>query len=301
MRIGVIGLGVMGKNHLRVLNTIADAEIIAVCDPVAEGDFGVPLFKSVDEMIETTKFDGMIIAVPTAFHKEVALKCINKGINVLIEKPVAPTAKDGLEILKAANKAGVKTAVGYIERFNPVVASLKEELKGKELYSISMTRVGPIPPRIADVGILTDLSVHDIDLIRHISGKEILNSNIFKSQKIHNHYEDNAILSFELEGDVTASITTNWLTPFKKRVMEVAAKEAYYEADLMSQGLSEYSSYQGTNRFNSYAVSDIFVKKQEPLLNELHAFIRFIKTGERQNLASIEDSVKTIEISQGKN
>lgn len=301
MRIGVIGLGVMGKNHLRVLKTIPEAEVIAVCDPVAEGDFGVPLFKSIDEMLETTIFDGMVIAVPTAFHKEVALKCIAKGINLLIEKPVAPTAEDGAEILAAAKAKGVKTAVGYIERFNPVVGALKEELTQKELYSISITRVGPIPPRIADVGILTDLSVHDIDLIRFVSGREILTSNIFKSQKIHNHYEDNAILSFELEGDITASITTNWLTPFKKRVMEVAAKEAYFEADLMNQGLSEYSSFQGTNRFNSYSTSELFIKKQEPLLNELNTFISFIKTGVRGNLATIEDSIKTIEISQGKN
>ena len=207
MKIAVIGLGVMGKNHLRVLKTISGVEIPCVCDPIAEGDFGTTLYKDVDEMLNKESLDAVVIAVPTAFHKGVALKCIEKGINLLIEKPVAPTAIEGAEIQRAAARANVKTAVGYIERFNPVVNGLKAELEGKEIYNISITRVGPIPPRIADVGILTDLSVHDIDLIRFMTGKEILRSNIFKSQKIHNHYEDNAILSFELSGDITASIT----------------------------------------------------------------------------------------------
>ncbi|MCV6608546.1 MAG: Gfo/Idh/MocA family oxidoreductase [Campylobacterales bacterium] len=300
IKIAVIGLGVMGKNHLRVLGNIPEVTVPCVCDPVAEGDFGVPLYKSVDEMLKNEKIDAAIIAVPTAFHKDVALRCIEKGVHLLIEKPVAPTAVEGAEIQRAASRANVKTAVGYIERFNPVVASLKSELSGKEIYSISITRVGPIPPRIADVGILTDLSVHDIDLIRFITGKEIIKSNIFKSQKIHNHYEDNAILSFELSGDITASITTNWLTPFKKRMAEIAAKEAYFEADLMNQRLCEYSHFEGTNKFNSYAISDVFVRKQEPLLNELEAFVNYIKTDDRGNLATIEDSIRTIDISQGK-
>lgn len=300
MRISVIGLGVMGKNHLRVLSNIQEVEVPCVCDPVAEGDFGALLYKDLDEMLKKEKLEAAVIAVPTAFHKAVALKCIEHGIHVLIEKPVAPSVMEGAEIQRAAIRANVKTAVGYIERFNPVVGALKAELENKEIYSISITRVGPIPPRIADVGILTDLSVHDIDLIRFITGKEIKKSNIFKSQKIHNHYEDNAILSFELNGDVTASITTNWLTPFKKRMIEIAAKEAYFEADLMNQGLSEYSHFEGTNKFNSYATSEVFIRKQEPLLNELEAFVHYVKTGERGNLATIDDSVRTINISQGK-
>jgi predicted dehydrogenase len=150
------------------------------------------------------------------------------------------------------------------------------------------------------VGILTDLSVHDIDLIRFVSGEEIEDVKIFKSQKIHNHHEDNAILSFQLSGDKIASITTSWLTPYKKRVMEVTAKEALFDADLMAQDLTEYSKYEGTNTFNSYGVRKCIVKKEEPLLNELTAFVNFVKTGDRGDLATIEDSMITIKISSQK-
>lgn len=300
MRIAIIGLGVMGKNHYRVLQNVEGAEIAALCDPVAEDIFDHKLYRDVDEMLNSETLDAVLIAVPTFLHKEVALKCIDKGLSLFIEKPVASTLEEGQAILDAANAKGVKVAVGYIERFNPVVNALKRELEGKEIYTIAMTRVGPIPPRIADVGILTDLSVHDIDLIRFVSGEEIEEVKIFKSQKIHNHHEDNAILSFQLSGEKIASITTSWLTPYKKRVMEVTAKEALFDADLMAQDLTEYSMYEGTNTFNSYGVRKCIVKKEEPLLNELKAFVNFVKTGDRGDLATIEDSMITIKISSQK-
>ena len=301
IKVAIIGLGSMGKNHYRLLQNIKDVEIVGLCDPYIEEDqFSHKTFKDIDLMLSSTKIDAAFVVVPTFLHKEVAIKCIEKNIDVFIEKPVANTIEDAKAILKAVEKHKVKAAVGYVERFNPVVKALKTELSNKNLYTISMTRVGPFPPRIADVGILTDLAVHDIDLIRFISSKDIKNVNIVKSQKIHNHYEDNAILSFELEGDIIASITTSWLTPYKKRVMEVACKEALFEADLMAQDLTEYSHYQGTNTFNSYAVRKCIVKKEEPLLNELKTFIEFIKTGKRGDLATIEDSIVTIKISQSK-
>jgi predicted dehydrogenase len=174
---------------------------------------------------------------------------------------------------------------------------LKNELEGKEIYSIGITRVGPFPPRIADVGILTDLSVHDIDLIRYITEHEIEKVSIYKSQKIHNHHEDNAILSFQLSGEIVASITTNWLTPFRKRTIEVATKEGYYEADLMAQDLTEYSEYQ---KNNSYVIRKIMLKKEEPLIREHKAFAAYIETGDRHGLSTIEDSMITLDISSRK-
>jgi len=299
IKIAIIGLGSMGKNHYRILQSIDEVEITGLCDPyILQNDFSHKVFHDVDYMLENIKIDAAFVIVPTFLHKEIAIKCIEKNIDVFIEKPVASTTQEANEILEAVKKYQVKSAVGYVERFNPVVNALKNELQEKSLYTISVTRVGPFPPRIADVGILTDLAVHDIDLIRFISGKNITNVNIFKSRKIHDHHEDNAVLSFELENDIIASITTSWLTPYKKRVMEVACKEALFEADLMAQDLTEYSHYQGTNAFNSYAIRKCIVKKEEPLLNEIKAFINYLKTGERGDLATIEDSIETIRVSK---
>ncbi len=294
MRIAIIGLGVMGKNHYRVLKSINTVEVVALCDAIDQSsNFSEPFFTDINAMCDSIEFDAAILAVPTPLHLETAKLLIERGIDFLLEKPIASNAKDGEEILSLAKAKGVKVAIGHVERFNPVVNALKKELVGKEIYSISITRVGPFPPRIGDVGILTDLSVHDIDLVRYLSAQEFVDMHILKSKKIHNHSEDNAELTFQLQNGTVGNITTNWLTPFKRRKIEVACKEAYYEADLMSQELMEYSSYQ-TN--SSYLSRWCFVQKGEPLRNELKAFIEYVKNGNIGDLASFEDSIKTLEI-----
>ncbi|WP_024953767.1 Gfo/Idh/MocA family oxidoreductase [Sulfurospirillum arcachonense] len=296
VKVALIGLGSMGQNHYRVLKSLTGFEITALCDIQQTKEYAEPFYTDLDEMLEKAECDAVVIVVPTFLHKEVAIKCLKKGKHLFIEKPVASTVEEAHEILKVAKENDARVCVGYIERFNPVVEQLKNELADTEIYSIGITRVGPFPPRIADVGILTDLSVHDIDLIRYITGKEIKNTSIYKSQKIHNHHEDNAILSFELEDEVVASITTNWLTPFRKRTIEVATKDAYFEANLMEQDLTEFSEYQ---KNNSYVIRKCMVKKEEPLIREHKAFRKFVKTGERHGLSTIEDSIITLEISSG--
>jgi len=293
LRIALIGLGSMGRNHYRIYRSLPGVELCALCDVVKNGDFEEPFYTDVEEMLDAVKPDAAVIVVPTFLHKEVALKCIERGVHIFIEKPAASTIEDAKTIARAAEEKGIKSCVGHVERFNPVVQALKNELATKEIYSVAITRVGPFPPRIADVGVLTDLSVHDIDLIRFITNKNILDKAIFKSRKIHNHHEDNAVLSFELEDSIIADITTNWLTPFKKRRIEVACKEAYFEADLIGQDLTEFSGFHVNN---SYVVRGCHIKKDEPLLKEIEAFINYLHTGERGSLATIEDSVITLEI-----
>ncbi len=294
MKIALVGLGVMGKNHYRILRELQErATLVGLCDAVTLEGYSEPCFTDLETMLDNTKPDAVIIATPTSLHKEVALACIDRGIDIFIEKPAAASAEDARVIAESATAKGVKSCVGHVERFNPVVQALQKELEGREIYTISISRVGPFPPRIADVGVLTDLSVHDIDLMRFITHKNIKDQAIFKSRKIHNHHEDNAVLNFELEDNIIANVLTNWLTPFKKRVIEVACKEVYLEADLITQNLTEYSGY---SRQNSYVVRDCHIKKDEPLLKELEAFIHYVKTGEPGSLATIEDSIITLEV-----
>lgn len=295
IRVAIIGLGVMGKNHYRVAKLIPGVEVAALCDPRPDQAYPEPLFGDVDEMLAQVRADAAIVAVPSFLHASLARKCIGKGLAVLVEKPLASTAEEGRALLEAARAAGAKLAVGHTERFNPVVAALIRELAGKELFSIHITRVGPFPPRIADVGVLTDLSVHDIDLIRYVSKREILEASVHKSKKIHDHHEDNAILSFSLERDLVAGIATNWLTPFKKRKIEVATADAYYEANLMTQELIEYSAY---TLNNSFIHRDCFVPKAEPLLSQDAAFFHYVRTGEAGELALAADGLRALEIIQ---
>jgi len=294
IKIALIGLGSMGKNHYRILKELEDnAVIVGLCDNEPLIGYAEPCYSDVLTMLENTKPDAVIIATPTSTHKEISLQCIENNAHLFIEKPAAGTVADAREIQQAAKANNIKSCVGHVERFNPVVQSLKNELKEREIYTISITRVGPFPPRIADVGVLTDLSVHDIDLMRFITGREIKNQAVFKSRKIHNHYEDNAVLNFELEENIIANLLTNWLTPFKKRVIEVACQQVYLEADLITQNLTEYSGY---SKQNSYVVRDCHIKKDEPLLKEIEAFLHYVQTGEIGSLATVEDSIITLEV-----
>lgn len=296
--IAIVGLGAMGKNHYRILKNIARVNIVALCDVVDNNEFEEPFYTDIEVMFTEVKIDAVIIVTPTFLHKSIALECAKNNVHMFIEKPAASSVEDAEQMLDAIQAKNLKSCVGHIERFNPVVKALINEIDEHEIMSISITRSGAFPERIADVGILTDLSVHDSDLIRFITKKEIIKSAVFKSQKIHKTHEDNAILAFELDGEIVGDITTNWFTPFRKRSIIVACrtdKEAeikYLEADLISQSLKEYININNS----SYSTRDCFIKRSDALNDELQGFITYLETDDKGSLASIQDSIVTLEI-----
>jgi predicted dehydrogenase len=296
LRVGVVGVGVMGSNHARVLSGLPGVRLVGVADP----DTGQRSFVTraldcggVDDLdsLIALGVDAITIAAPTHLHHELALTCIDRGIHVLVEKPIASSVEEGQSIIRAANRASVSLMVGHVERFNPAVQAIKDALRGEDILSIAITRVGPFPPRMSNVGVVIDLAVHDIDLIRWFTESEIVEVQPQLSSAVAER-EDIALLQFRTASGVLAHINTNWLTPFKARTIHVATRKKYVMGDLLTRQVTECFGFQPDG---SYSMRHLSVGHDEPLRAELLAFIKAIRDGKRPAVTG-EEAVASLGI-----
>src|ERR1700741_1211880 len=219
--------------------------------------------------------DAVTIAAPTHLHREIAIDCAGRGIHVLVEKPIASTVEESRAIVAAARRAGVTLMVGHVERFNPAVQSIKRAIKDQDILSIAITRVGPFPPRMSNVGVVIDLAVHDIDLIRWFTESEIAEVQPQLANAVAER-EDIALLQFRAASGVLAHINTNWLTPFKARNVTIATRNKYIMGDLLTRQGTECFGFQPDG---SYSMPHLSVGHAEPLRAELQAFVAAIRNG----------------------
>jgi predicted dehydrogenase len=296
LRVGVVGVGVMGSNHARVLAELSGVELAGVVDPdpsqrnLVTQALDCRAFEDLDELLKVG-VEAVTIAAPTHLHHEIALACIKRGVHVLVEKPIAPTAHEGLDIVAAARRAGVTLMVGHVERFNPAVQAIKEAIQGEDILSISITRVGPFPPRMSNVGVVIDLAVHDIDLIRWFTDSDIVDVQPQLSSAVAER-EDIALLQFRTKSGVLAQINTNWLTPFKARTVTVATRRKYVMGDLLTRQVTECFGFQPDG---SYSMRHLSVGHDEPLRAELLAFVNAVRSG-RAPAVTGEEAVASLEI-----
>lgn len=280
LRVGVIGAGVMGSNHARVFSGLPGITMVGIADPDrahrerAEKLIGARTFEDMDALLKQG-VDAVTIAAPTHLHHEISLVCIARNIHVLVEKPIASTVEEGNAIVEAARKKGVTLMVGHVERFNPAVAAIKQAIKEEDILSIAITRVGPFPPRMSNVGVVIDLAVHDIDLIRWFTESDISEVQPQLSSAVAER-EDIALLQFRTKSGVLAHINTNWLTPFKARNVVVATRKKYIMGDLLTRQVTECFGFQPDG---SYSMRHLSVGHEEPLRAELEAFIGAIRGG----------------------
>jgi predicted dehydrogenase len=296
LRVGVIGVGIMGSNHARVFAGLPGTELVGIADPDSKqaefvaNTLGCNAVDDVESLLDLG-LDAVTIAAPTHLHRDIALACIARSVHVMVEKPVASTVEEGREIIDAAGRAGVTLMVGHVERFNPAVEAIKEAIRSEDILSIAITRVGPFPPRMSNVGVVIDLAVHDIDLIRWFTDSDIVEVQPQLSSAVAER-EDIALLQFRTASGVLAHINTNWLTPFKARSVTVATRGKYVMGDLLTRQVTECFGFQPDG---SYSMRHLSVGHAEPLRAELLAFLRAVRTGGAPAVTG-EEGVASLEI-----
>lgn len=313
LKAAVIGVGNMGRNHARVYREMENIELVAVSDANLQTatkvghNNNVAFYTDHMKMVDECKPDVVSLAVPTVLHVPVATQLMERGIHVLVEKPIASSVEAAEGLIELAKKKGVVLAVGHIERFNPVVMELRRRLRegmAGRVYKIHNQRLSPYPSRIQDSGVVLDLASHDIDLMRYLLDEEIIRVYGETLQSINSDREDmvNGLLRFK--SGAVGVLDVNWMTPTKIRRLTVTGSRGFFDCNLLSQELFFYENEVAPSQWDTLSilrgvsegnVLGIRIQRHEPLVAELNDFTNAVRDG-RQPTVSGQDGLETLRL-----
>ncbi len=295
VNVGVIGVGAMGVNHARVYYKLENANLLAVSD-VSERSlnkvckkYNTKGYTDYKELLENPEIEVVSVCVPTTFHHGIVMEAIAHGKHVLVEKPIAFTLEEATEMINAAEEKGVILATGHVERFNPAVQKAKELIENDvigDVVSASAKRVGPFPPRIQDVGVTIDLAIHDLDVMYYLFDEDVtqvygtMGSILDKCD-----FEDHAEIMVNFNNDATGMLEVNWLTPYKRRQIEVTGTDGIISVDYIEQSIDVYGKF----------AQDIQIKHEEPLKEELKSFLESVVNNEKPVITG-EDGLNALKM-----
>jgi UDP-N-acetylglucosamine 3-dehydrogenase len=289
LRAAVIGLGMMGRAHVRVWDEMVDGvELVAVADtdPGAVRDAIVGRaargYPDQASMLAAEELDLVSVVVPTSLHLPTALAALDAGSHVLVEKPIAATRGEAEEMIAAARSAGRMLTVGHIERFNPAIRELRRRLAAGELgriFEIRATRLGPFPARIRDVGVVVDLAPHDLDVMRYLLGSDPIRLYAETERRIHTDHEDLFVGLLKFANGAVGVLDINWLTPTKQRTLTVTGERGMYTADYLAQQLVFYPNPASDGSVEEGSRIEREIERREPLAIELDEFARAARDG----------------------
>lgn len=297
LKVAVIGVGSMGKNHARVYSELPDVDLVAVTDvseTVARSiavRYDARAYTDYREMLAVEQPDAVSVVVPTVLHEEVASVVLTAGAHVLIEKPISATLEEGRRLIALARQVDRQLMVGHIVRFNPAIQALKQKLDAGELgriFQITCRRTGPFPARIRDVGVVIDLAPHDVDIMRFLTGLEPERVYAETEQRIHTEHEDLLLGLLRFPDGVTGSLEINWLTPTKVREVVVLGERGMFRVDDLTQDLYFYEnaeangdlwvSLQSLKGVSEGRMVRYALNRYEPLKAELEAFLDSVRS-----------------------
>lgn len=312
LRAGVIGIGVMGRHHSRVLANLDGVDFIGVYDPapsVGTSIEGKPIYPNLDEFM-SLRPDYCVIAAPTTYHLELGATMAEHGIHALIEKPVASDSKAAAKLVKLFKDANLIGGVGHIERFNPALQSMRSRIEGGqlgEIYQVTTRRQGPFPGRIADVGVVKDLATHDLDLTAWVTQQEYVSINSRTTHRSGRPHEDMVLAIGTLSNGAITNHIVNWLSPMKERTTVVTGEFGSLVADTLSADLTFYANgtttvtWDEVSTFRGVTEGDVTryaIEKREPLRTEHEGFRRAILTGDTSGIVTLSEGLRVLETAE---
>ena len=311
LRAGLIGLGMMGRHHARVLGSLDGVDLVGVAD--AAGDVhgvagGRPLVGSIEELIGLG-LDYCVVALPTIYHEETALALAEAGVHTLIEKPVTHDTASARRVADAFDAKGLVGGVGHIERYNPALQSARARIEAGELgtvYQVVTRRQGPFPARIADVGVVKDLATHDIDLTAWVAQQPFAAVSARSAFRSGREYEDLVAATGQLADGTVTNHLVNWLSPLKERVTIITGDKGTFVADTLTADLTYFANgsvkvtRDAIAQFRGVSEGDMVryaLAKPEPLRVEHEAF-RDAALGKSARIVTLEQGMATLAVAE---
>jgi predicted dehydrogenase len=299
---GVVGVGHMGRNHARVYSESPAVDLVGVTDVdesaarTAAEEYGAV---AMSESALLGRVDVVSVAVPTAHHYETVRRCIEHGVDVLVEKPFVDDVAAGRELADLAREAGVTLQVGHVERFNPATRVLADIVPDLDVVAVDVDRLGPPLDRPNTDSVVMDLMVHDIDILLSLVDDDIASLSAAACDERH------ATVQFQFEDDSVASLTASRLTQQKVRRLSVTAMSCRVNVDFISQSveihrrsLPEYVEADGDIRYRHESVVERpMVENGEPLKAEIHAFVEAVREG-TEPLVTAEDAIEVLAVAE---
>ncbi|MGC9503529.1 Gfo/Idh/MocA family oxidoreductase [Baaleninema sp.] len=293
---GVIGVGNMGQHHTRVLSLLKDVELVGVADINVDrgldtaSKYRVKFYEDYRDLLPHVQ--AVCIAVPTRLHYSVGMACLNAGIHVMIEKPIAASLAEAEDLVNGAAESGCILQVGHIERFNPAFQELSKVLKTENVLALEAHRLSPYSDRANDVSVVLDLMIHDIDLMLELIGDRVVKVSASGSSISGSPHLDYVTATLGFANGAIATLTSSKVTHRKRRSIAAHCKNSLTEADFLNneilihrQTTANYSTDYGQVLYRQDGlIEKVRTSNIEPLHAELEHFVNCVRGGNQPSV-----------------
>ena len=314
LRGAVLGLGMIGRHHARLLQASPRVAFAGAVDPGGDRFAAVHdprlVFGDLDALLRAGPPDFAIVAVPTEEHVAAVSRLAAEGVHVLVEKPLAATSAEGRVLIDACQAAGIHAAVGHVERFNPALLTLREKTQAGELgqvFLVATERIGPFPDRVRDVGVIKDLATHDLDLVRWLGGAPVERVSAETQHRMGREHEDLVLATGRLENAISFNCVVDWLSPTKVRQTRVLGERGMLVADTLTADLTFYrngkvaSDWENTQSLRGVSEGDstrYALARREPLLVELETFCDLLEGDSEAAVVTLSEGLDTVLVAE---